>query len=512
MISIDSKGSSKRLPLIYIGIIIAGFVLSYWPALQKLSIRWNSEDNSYCYLIIPLFIYLCLDMKKLFQFNEFSWNQWGVVPAALAVSVIIIGEMGSIETLVYAGIWGCIASVIYVLYGNRSKRLLFSLLILAFIVPLPPFIGRVLTFNLKLAASRLATLMLRIVGVSVLQDGNIIDIGITQLQVVDACSGLRYLMPLILMALLFGYFYGQRLWQKIVLLAVVLPLSIVVNGLRIFGTGMLYVYGFPELAEDFFHDFSGWLVFMVAAVILFGVSFLLRKLGLNKYPILPKDSGDRGKPLKVQVVMMLTLCLLFVSGGWAMQKLPAARHLPERSTFESFPTKIGLWSARRNYLPKAILDELWADDYLSATFEHPGRPNRIRLFIPFYAYQGSRHTAHAPQSCMLGSGWALIRSHKVTVQTGNDGAAIPMMTSIWEKGGTCLVGSYFFFERGRVITNPWMNKYWLLVDGFTRHRTDGALVRAEMPLAPGQSTVDAQRILSEFVGEVFCILPDFVPI
>jgi exosortase D (VPLPA-CTERM-specific) len=503
--------NTKRLSLISIGIMLAGFLLSYWPALQKLGIRWNSEDNSYCYLIIPLFIYLCLDMKKVFRFSEFSWNWWGVISTLLAVLIIIAGEMGSTETLVYLGIWGCIAGVLHVLYGRRLIRLSYPLLILAFLVPLPPFIGRVLTFNLKMAASKLSTAMLRIAGVSVVQDGNIIDIGIIQLQVVDACSGLRYFMPLILMALLFGYFFGRRLWHKIVLLAVVLPLSIVVNGLRIFGTGMLYMSGFPELAENFFHDFSGWLVFVAAAFALFGVSFLLGKLGPQERQAIPKDAGCEGTPLRLQATMGLTLCLLFVSSGWAMQNLPAARDLPQRSTFESFPMKIGLWSASRNYLSKAILDELWADDYLSATFQHPRHPNQIRLFIPFYAYQGSRHTAHAPQSCLLGSGWALIKSRQQSVGTG-DGTDITIMTSIWKKGDTYIISDYFFFERGRVIINPWMNKYWLLVDAFSRHRTDGALIRAEMPLAPGQSIVDAERVLNEFVSEVFSILPAFVPI
>ena len=136
-----------------------------------------------------------------------------------------------------------------------------------------------MTFNLKLAASSLSVAMLRLAGISVLQDGNIIDIGIAQLQVVDACSGLRYLMPLILMALLFGYFYCQRWWQNIILLITVIPLSIIVNGMRIFVTGMLHVWGKPELAEDFFHDFSGWIVFMLAGAILFGISLLLRRMG-----------------------------------------------------------------------------------------------------------------------------------------------------------------------------------------------------------------------------------------
>jgi exosortase len=103
----------------------------------------------------------------------------------------LIGELGSVETLLYIGIWGCFLGLMMVLYGWRIRYLIFPLIILALIVPLPPFVNRMLTFQLKLAASSIATAMLRLSGVSVFQDGNIIDLGVTQLQVVDACNGLR---------------------------------------------------------------------------------------------------------------------------------------------------------------------------------------------------------------------------------------------------------------------------------------------------------------------------------
>jgi EpsI family protein len=457
--------------------------------------------------------------------------------------------------------------VMAVLYGGRLRDLWFPLLILAFIVPLPPYVNRLLTFNLKLAASSLSVLMLRLADVSVLQNGNIIDLGITQLQVVDACSGLRYLMPLILMALLFGYFYCRRWWQNAILLITVIPLSIVVNGLRIFATGMLHVWGHPELAENFFHDFSGWIVFMLAGAILFGISLLLRALDKGSTEEVERskkkdkkltvdgsqlsvsnDSIDSVEPVtgnrkpetidvpnaqsikaesskfkveseqrKVEngwrrpVAITLILCLLFVGSGYAMQRLPTAANLPARTSFESFPVTIGDWQARRDYLSQEILNSLWSDDYVSATYYNKDRRHAIHLLIPFYEYQGTRHTAHAPQSCMLGGGWALIGSKDRLVTTA-DGSQFPIMTSIWEKGDTRILGSYFFFQRGRTITSPWMNKYWLMVDAFTRQRTDGALVRAEMTLPPHQSIDDAYQILEGFVGRVYEILPQFVPL
>ena len=172
---------------------------------------------------------------------------------------------------------------------------------------------------------------------------------------------------------------------------------------------------------------------------------------------------------------------------------------------------IGGWQAKRDYLSQDILDNLWSDDYVSATFFAKDKGNAIHLLIPFYEYQGTRHTAHAPQSCMLGGGWALIRSQDRAVTTAA-GAQFPILTTVWEKGSTRLLGSYFFFQRGRTITSPWMNKYWLMVDAFTKQRTDGALVRAEMVLAPNQSMEEAYRMLELFVGQLYEILPQYVPL
>jgi exosortase D (VPLPA-CTERM-specific) len=452
------KGASMWVLPLFVLVI---FTIGFFPVMQKLSIRWGTGDNSYCYLIIPLFLYLCWEKKESFRFGEYNWNAWGVVPIGLSVLLMAVGELGSVEIFLYLGLFGCLVGILLVLYGIRLKHLLFPLIILAFIVPLPPFVNRMLTFNLKLAASKFSVGLLRLFDVSVVRDGNIIDLGFTQLQVVDACSGLRYFIPLILMALLFGYFYCKRMWPKILLVVTVLPLSIFVNGLRIFVTGMLHVHGHPELAEDFFHDFSGWVVFMLAGAILLGLSLILRRFTGAPPKEPAPDSGGRSVRSWVPVTLTTILCLFFAASGYALKVLPTTTIQPPRQAFADFPDQVGDWQAKRDYLKPEILDELWADDYFSGAFTNGGIPNRIQLLIPYYQYQGTRHTAHAPQSCMLGSGWALSNSAKRTVNTA-DGQTLTLMTNLWEKGNTRILGSYFFLQRGRVITSPWANKYWLV--------------------------------------------------
>jgi exosortase D (VPLPA-CTERM-specific) len=385
------------------------------------------------------------------------------------------------------------------------------LLLLAFIVPLPPFVNRMLTFQLKLAASTFAVSMLRLTGASVFREGNIIDLGTTQLQVVDACSGLRYVMPMIVMALVIGYLFINGWWKRGLLLAVVPPLSILVNAFRIFVAGLLHLKGYPELAEDFFHDFSGWLVFMIAGVLLVAIAFILNRIGAEQISKTSRDPGSSSPGHWKPVAVTIIVSMLFVGTGWAIQKFPSAHNLPQRQNFSSFPMKIGNWKGTKHVISKEVLDELWADDYLSATFQHASFKNRIHVLIPFYEYQGTRHTVHAPQSCMLGGGWALLKTRNHTVPV-NDGTNIDVRSMHLRKGDVKLLGTYFFLQRGRVLTDPWSNKFYLMLDSITRLRTDGALVRVEMALLPNQSMEEAYMILNEFIADLYEILPDYVPI
>jgi EpsI family protein len=121
------------------------------------------------------------------------------------------------------------------------------------------------------------------------------------------------------------------------------------------------------------------------------------------------------------------------------------------------------------------------------------------------------HTAHAPQACLLGGGWATLSSSDRTAGVGK-GANIIIRTMLMQKGDSRILSTYFFFQRGRVISSPWRNKLYLMSDAFTKRRTDGALVRVEMTLAPGQTEEQAFPVLEEFIAELWKILPEYVPL
>lgn len=493
-------------------LILGGLGLGYWPLFQRLTSSWDSGDNSYGYLIIPLFIYLCWEKRDAFRFDQFSWSVSGIAVTLLSTLLLLVGEVGSMETLIFVGIWGAFVGIMATLYGKRLKHLIFPLLVLLFIVPLPPFINKTFTFQLKLLASSMSAVMLRASGVSVLMDGNILDLGVTQLQVVDACSGLRYVMSMLLMALLIGHFFLASRWRQSVIVALAIPLTLVVNALRIWLTGVLVVNDLGRFAEGDFHDTIGLILFLASGALLVGVAKLLRGSSLSASAIVPPGEVLQQEQVKSPRPLLLTIviCTLFLGGGWALPRLQATQHVsPPRSSFDSFPMQLGGWQGTRHYLSQEILDALWSDDYVSVSFVRPDSGNVIHLLIPYYSYQGTRHTAHAPQSCLLGSGWAVLRTRERTFPVA--GQNLPVTTLELQKGQERMLSGFFFLGRGRVITSPWRNKLYLLLDSFTKRRTDGALVRAEMVVAPGQPLDAAYEELARFLSLLWQELPAYVP-
>ncbi|MBU0995305.1 MAG: VPLPA-CTERM-specific exosortase XrtD [Proteobacteria bacterium] len=508
--TVIQKDSKRQLffPAIILIFLMAGF----WPLFPKLFSQWDAGDDSYCYMIIPLVFYLLWEKRMSFHFASFSWSYVALLPVIFSTMIIIIGELGSVLTLVFLGLWGCLVSILVVLYGKRVSHLIFPVLILAFIVPLPPMISRILTFKLRIAASAISAKMLQASGISAFREGNIIDLGVSQLQVVDACSGLRYLMPLLLMAILIGYFFNKRfLFQRLFLIFLVIPLSVLVNSFRIFVTGILTVNGYQKYAENFYHDFSGWLVFMIAGAILVGISLVLKMI--KSVPHETPVISDRGVMLTgwlKPTVLSVIFSGLFIFSGFAIHYASDTLVIPERPTFESFPMAIGKWSGYSTYLPEDILKGLWADDYIQAFYRKEDIDNTITLFVPYYSYQETHHTVHAPQSCLLAGGWAIVSSENRSVDVGENNP-IALKSMLMQKGDVKLLSLYFFFQRGRVISSPFMNKLYLMIDAIFKRRTDGALVRIEMIVPEGQSLNTAYDVIDGFLQDVWGTLKGYVP-
>jgi exosortase len=201
---------------------------------------WPREDFNYCYLIPFVVLYLIWEKRDRWL-KEVSIPSWsGLLFLLPGILLFLAGELAGEFFSIYISSWLVVTGLLWVHVGwKKLKIMAFPLFVSLFLFPLPYFLNTKLTFNLKLLSSEIGIRIIQLLGMSAYREGNIIDLGFTQLQVVDACSGLRYLIPLFLMGVLMAYLYQAALWQRIIIAFSSIPLSIVTNSLRIALTAVL---------------------------------------------------------------------------------------------------------------------------------------------------------------------------------------------------------------------------------------------------------------------------------
>ena len=259
------KAQSVGISVGWIKVLLFGLILValYYSSFSWLVLKdWQREDYSHGWLIPLVILYLLWEKRPALQAIAAKPSWLGLAVLLPGLFLYWLGELAGEFFTQYLSFTLIIIGLCWLLLGwEKLKTLLFALLFTVAMFPPPNFLHDKITFQLKLISSELGVRILHLAGMSAYRQGNIIDLGFTQLQVVDACSGLRYLFPFLIMAILFAYLYKDRLWKKIVLILSVVPLTLAVNALRIAGTGILYKFWGAEVAEGFFHEFAGVIVF-----------------------------------------------------------------------------------------------------------------------------------------------------------------------------------------------------------------------------------------------------------
>lgn len=496
--------------------LLGCLALLHFETFAPLLKAWNTDDYSYCYLVPLLTAYVLHDSRKRWQGEAVRMRPAGLGLLLLAALAFVAGRAGSLETLVFFSLWAGIAGCAALLRGfSFVRRTWFAWLLLLFAIPFPVFVTRTLSLELRVLSSSIAVDLLQAFSVPAYREGNVIDLGVAQLQVIDACSGLRFLLPTIIMALLIGYQGHRRLWAWAALLGLAPVIAVLSNSLRIAATGALVRHVSPELAEGASHDLAGWLVFVVSIALLLGASRLLR--GLEKAHArassasagLPASAAAPRQPGPSAALVVAACAVLLVAWGAGLQFAHAQRAVP-RTPFTTFPLAIGAWQGQRHVLPGNVLANLWADDYVTGHFRNARTGNVLQLLVSYYDTQTTRHTAHAPTSCLLGGGWH-IEARGLAPADPASGRDFSTSRMVLSKSEERILANFWFQQRGRHITGEFENKLYLVWDALTRNRSDGALVRVEMLLLPGQTPEDGQRILDEFLVPLKKALEPHIP-
>jgi exosortase len=269
---------------IWAGVLVALTFVLYGPILGHLVVNWWKDPDYSQGFLVPLFAGYVL-WKKRDRLSHISLkpSNFGLVVMLGAVAILLLGSLGAELFTSRFSLLALLGGMVLFLAGWKMlKAVSFPLAFLIFMIPIPVIIYNQITFPLQLFASRFATFWLQLANVPVLREGNVLILPNYQLEVVEACSGIRSLMTLITLAIAYGYLVESRRWVRWVLVLLMVPIAIVSNSVRIFGAGILTYHFGSRMAEGFFHEFSGWVIFVAALLLMFACHWVLRKIGGQK--------------------------------------------------------------------------------------------------------------------------------------------------------------------------------------------------------------------------------------
>jgi exosortase len=271
---------SLRAKLASIALVGGGFLLLYHAVIVKLVTAWWTDDNySHGFLIVPIAAYLAWERRGRFAARAIRPAASGLLVIAGSVAVLAAGILGAELFLTRISMLGMLVGIVLFLFGwARLRVVAFPLAFLLLMVPLPAIIFNQIAFPLQILASQVGESVLRAFNVPVLREGNVLVLANATLEVAEACSGIRSLISLLTLGIVWGYFSDRRGWMRVLIAASTIPVAVVSNGARIAGTGIAAERFGPAAAEGFFHEFSGWVIFIVAFVLMLGIQALMTRL------------------------------------------------------------------------------------------------------------------------------------------------------------------------------------------------------------------------------------------
>jgi exosortase D (VPLPA-CTERM-specific) len=502
-------------------VLLVGFAfvfLACFNGLSDLVTRWHKqEEYSHGYFIPLISLWLLWRRRQALLASRGQPSAWGLLALAAGAAMLVLGELSAITILVQLAFLVFVGGLVLCYGGTSLFRLtLLPVAILLFAIPMPYFIESQLTWRLQLVSSKLGVLLLRALDYSVYLEGNVIDLGSYKLQVIEACSGLRYLYPLLSVGFLMAYMYPAALrWRALVLLSTV-PITVLTNSVRIAIVGVLVERWGTGMAEGFLHYFEGWIIFIVCQVILMLEIMVIERYTLRRsllavqdfppvHPVRPSGNPRaRGAGLLVGAVLAMLLVFLGVQTVNGRDEIK-----PQRTSLRLFPTAVETWQASESSLPVEVERYLGFQDYVLADYLGP-KGDRVNFYAAYYASQRQGVSPHSPQVCIPGGGWVISDLSTVNVATA-DGTRVPAVRVLISRAGERALVYYWFDQRGRRIASEFAMKWYLLRDAIVRNRTDGAMVRVITEVGRNEDIRVADERLKGFVRVVAPRLGEFVP-
>ena len=497
-------------------------VVAFWPGLVEMVDTWQiSEEYSYGWFIPPIVCFLIWQRSAQLRQLELQGSNEGLLLIGAAVLMCIAGHVSLVRLFLQYGFMVGVLGVALCATGRPGFRLLAAPLCAMFLmVPLPHMLLHDISDALQLLSSSIGVSLIRACQISVYLEGNVIDLGSYKLQVVDACSGLRYLFPLIAMGVLAGYFFKASFWKRALLVFSTVPLTIIINSLRIGFVGLTVEYWGSAMADGFLHEFEGWFMFMICLSLLVLEMAVLSRIGGSPqslrrtfgldFPAAPaKTANVAVRPASRPLKICATICAVV---ALAVLLVPSRKEvIPDREAFADFPLSLpGGWTGRPVRLDEDIIATLQLDDYVLANYlDQSG--HLVNFYVAYYATQtGAEKASHSPRVCIPGGGWKINDLHPVEIPLSG-GATLPVNRAIITRNGERQLVYYWFRQRDRDVTGDWAIKGYILKDSIVSGQTDGALVRLVSPISSKERVEEVDQRMAGFLGTVVPLLPAYVP-
>ena len=522
-----TSAPTTRLPLNWAGLAwlalaLVGAALLFWPGIALLLTVWQTPDYSHGPLIPVLSGLLFLRQLKTEPVLHGPVNRWpGLVLLVLSVAFGLLGQMVDTPMVTAIALIVWFGAILLVCFGwDQGRRFWPPILHLCFMLPLPGTIYYKISITLQLISAELGVWLLRLADVPVFLDGYIIDLGVLKLHVAEACSGLRYLFPILSFSYIFAILFQGSLLTKGIMLLSAAPIAVLMNSARIAIAGMIVQYQGAEHLEGFSHFFEGWVIFLLSIIMLFGLARLLlmfRRDRITLVDALDLDfSGLMPQARRIALIepsrAFAAFAILTFGAAALWQVFPTVRSVePPRAEFASFPDQIGDWvGGRRLALDPEVARVLGAQDYVLANFTN-SRSEQVELFAAWFRDQ-TLSGAHSPEVCLPNAGWefAAFDRRDIGAELGLD-KPFPINRAIVQNGEQRLLVYYYFVQNGRQIAWDFGSKLWLFWDSIRHGRKDGGLIRLVTAIPKGEPVETADRRLQDMARELDQRLARFFP-
>jgi len=512
----------------WLALAVGAGALVFHPGIAGLLTAWARPEYSHGPLIPVISGYLFLRQLKLVPAQAGrTGTRWpGALVVLAAVLMAVVGRLSGFDEIVAYALILWIGGLILTSMGwERGRHFWPPVLHLVFMLPLPDVFYYKASLTLQLISSVIGVEIVRAFGIPVFLEGNIIDLGVYKLQVAEACSGLRYIFPIMSFTYIFAVLYQGPVWIKAVLLLAAVPLAILMNSIRIGFIGiMVDNYGIGA-AEGFMHLFEGWVIFLLCIAAMIGLARLMQRLTGDRRPFAEALDLDvsglapqlaRVGDIRPSAALLGTSAAIAAVGGLMLAApaigLARTPEPVERTPFAFFPETLGGWQAGpRKTLSERVEQVLAADDYIITDYRHPDQPTGVNFYVAWYLDQRDGGT-HSPEICIPGGGWEIdaLERTQVAIETAEGPRQVRLNRIVIRNGMRRQLAYYWYDQRGRHLASDIAAKGWLLWDAASTGRSDGALVRLVTTMLPGEEIPDAERRIRAFMRLAMPELPRFI--